>query len=214
MHPIQFFASLYCMYIHRVVILLVINNCNSICYTYCIATQCIAYTVTICILINSYAVNALAAHQNWCICALPYCGFIGNVYKYGQTPAISTHSSVKYVASSVCVCAYESCMISIWSCSVDAECVAALFDEIESNRFCGLESCTKFICGFIVCESDHSESISSSSDGFERCDILSCERADILSCERADILSCERADILSRERADILSCESCRYFIM
>ena len=35
----------------------------------------------------------------------------------------------------------------------------------------------KFICGFIVCESDHSESISSSSDGFERCDILSRERA-------------------------------------
>ena len=55
------------------------------------------------------------------------------------TPAISTHSSVTYVTSSVCVCAYESCMISIWSCSVCTECVAALFGTLEFNDFCELE---------------------------------------------------------------------------
>ena len=78
------------------------------------------------------------------------------------TPAISTHSSVKYVASSVCVCVYESCMISIWSCSVCTECVAALFGTIESNGFGSLESSTEFICKFTVygCKDDFSENVS------------------------------------------------------
>ena len=190
-------------------------------YILCIATQCIACTVTICILINSYAVNALGSHQN-CVFVHYHTVLYRQCVQVWQ-PLLLVHIAVPNTLQAQCVCAYESCMISIWSCSVCAECVGALFDEIESNRFCGLESCAKFICGFIVCESDHSESISSSSDGFERCDILSRERADILSCEladillreradillceRADILSCERADILSRERADILSCE-------
>ena len=40
-------------------------------YILYIATQCIACTVTICILINSYAVNALAAYQN-CVCLIMY----------------------------------------------------------------------------------------------------------------------------------------------